>query len=149
MYLEAVAMLPQIYMFQKQASDQGGIVEVRKYWSEKIRKVNLNQIMESLITSAASVRADLSSSYHLLWLIDRSPYLINKFISSLFPSFSLILFLFFRSSLLPLSCLILHIYSSSLPLGSDWPYCIRTWIFSCFRAYFLARIIQVETDDRL
>jgi hypothetical protein len=29
MYLEAVAMLPQIFMFQKQASDQGGIVEVR------------------------------------------------------------------------------------------------------------------------
>ena len=29
MYLEAVAMLPQIYMFQKQASDQGGIVEVK------------------------------------------------------------------------------------------------------------------------
>lgn len=29
MYLEAVAMLPQIYMFQRQASDQGGIVEVR------------------------------------------------------------------------------------------------------------------------
>lgn len=28
MYLEAVAMLPQIYMFQKLASDQGGIVEV-------------------------------------------------------------------------------------------------------------------------
>mmetsp|Transcript_22544 Transcript_22544/g.21773 ORF Transcript_22544/g.21773 Transcript_22544/m.21773 type:complete len:297 (+) Transcript_22544:101-991(+) len=27
MYLEAVAMLPQIFMFQKQASDQGGIVE--------------------------------------------------------------------------------------------------------------------------
>jgi ER lumen protein retaining receptor len=30
MYLEAVAMLPQIYMFQRQASDQGGIVEVRE-----------------------------------------------------------------------------------------------------------------------
>jgi hypothetical protein len=29
MYLEAVAMLPQIYMFQKQASDEGGTVEVR------------------------------------------------------------------------------------------------------------------------
>jgi hypothetical protein len=28
MYLEAAAMLPQIFMFQKQASDQGGIVEV-------------------------------------------------------------------------------------------------------------------------
>lgn len=28
MYLEAVAMLPQIYMFQKQASDEGGTVEV-------------------------------------------------------------------------------------------------------------------------
>jgi len=27
MYLEAVAMLPQIYMFQKQASDMGGVVE--------------------------------------------------------------------------------------------------------------------------
>ena len=27
MYLEAVAMLPQIFMFQKQAGDQGGIVE--------------------------------------------------------------------------------------------------------------------------
>ncbi len=30
MYLEAVAMLPQIYMFQKQAADEGGSVEVRK-----------------------------------------------------------------------------------------------------------------------
>lgn len=29
MYLEAVAMLPQIYMFQRQASDEGGTVEVR------------------------------------------------------------------------------------------------------------------------
>jgi ER lumen protein retaining receptor len=29
MYLEAVAMLPQIYMFQRQAADEGGIVEVR------------------------------------------------------------------------------------------------------------------------
>lgn len=28
MYLEAVAMIPQIYMFQKQAADQGGFVEV-------------------------------------------------------------------------------------------------------------------------
>jgi len=28
MYLEAVAMLPQIYMFQRQASDEGGTVEV-------------------------------------------------------------------------------------------------------------------------
>lgn len=28
MYLEAVAMLPQIYMFQRQAADEGGIVEV-------------------------------------------------------------------------------------------------------------------------
>mmetsp|Transcript_24838 Transcript_24838/g.41389 ORF Transcript_24838/g.41389 Transcript_24838/m.41389 type:complete len:292 (-) Transcript_24838:152-1027(-) len=28
MYLEAVAMLPQIFMFQKQASDEGGTVEV-------------------------------------------------------------------------------------------------------------------------
>lgn len=28
MYLEAVAMIPQIYMFQKQAGDQGGFVEV-------------------------------------------------------------------------------------------------------------------------
>ena len=28
MYLEAVAMLPQIFMFQRQASDQGGVVEV-------------------------------------------------------------------------------------------------------------------------
>lgn len=27
MYLEAVAMLPQIYMFQNQAADQGGVVE--------------------------------------------------------------------------------------------------------------------------
>ena len=27
MYLEAIAMIPQIYMFQKQASDQGGFVE--------------------------------------------------------------------------------------------------------------------------
>ena len=42
MYLEAVAMLPQIYMFQKQASDQGGIVEVRKYYVGKIGKVSLN-----------------------------------------------------------------------------------------------------------
>ena len=30
MYLEAVAMLPQIYMFQRQAADEGGIVEVSK-----------------------------------------------------------------------------------------------------------------------
>jgi hypothetical protein len=29
MYLEAVAMIPQIYMFQRQASDEGGTVEVR------------------------------------------------------------------------------------------------------------------------
>ncbi len=29
MYLEAVAMVPQIYMFQKQAADEGGSVEVR------------------------------------------------------------------------------------------------------------------------
>lgn len=28
MYLEASAMLPQIYMFQKQAATEGGIVEV-------------------------------------------------------------------------------------------------------------------------
>ena len=28
MYLEAAAMLPQIFMFQKQAGDQGGVVEV-------------------------------------------------------------------------------------------------------------------------
>jgi ER lumen protein retaining receptor len=27
MYLEAVAMFPQIYMFQRQSGDQGGIVE--------------------------------------------------------------------------------------------------------------------------
>jgi ER lumen protein retaining receptor len=28
MYLEASAMLPQIYMFQKQAATEGGVVEV-------------------------------------------------------------------------------------------------------------------------
>ena len=28
MYLEACAMLPQIYMFQRQTSQQGGVVEV-------------------------------------------------------------------------------------------------------------------------
>ena len=28
MYLESVAMVPQLYMFQKQASDEGGVVEV-------------------------------------------------------------------------------------------------------------------------
>lgn len=28
MYLEAVAILPQIYMFQRQAADEGGTVEV-------------------------------------------------------------------------------------------------------------------------
>ena len=28
MYLEAIAMIPQIYMFQKQAADEGGTVEV-------------------------------------------------------------------------------------------------------------------------
>ena len=28
MYLEAFAMLPQIYMFQKQAADEGGTIEV-------------------------------------------------------------------------------------------------------------------------
>jgi hypothetical protein len=28
MYLESVALLPQLYMFQKQATDEGGIVEV-------------------------------------------------------------------------------------------------------------------------
>jgi hypothetical protein len=28
MYLEAVAMLPQIFMFQKQAADEGGTVDV-------------------------------------------------------------------------------------------------------------------------
>lgn len=28
MYLEACAILPQIYMFQRQSSDEGGIVEV-------------------------------------------------------------------------------------------------------------------------
>ena len=32
MYLEAVAMLPQIYMFQRQASDEGGTVEVSAYF---------------------------------------------------------------------------------------------------------------------
>lgn len=31
MYLEAFAMLPQIYMFQKQAADEGGTVEVLLY----------------------------------------------------------------------------------------------------------------------
>ena len=36
MYLEAVAMLPQIYMFQKQASDQGGIVEVSTYYASHL-----------------------------------------------------------------------------------------------------------------
>jgi hypothetical protein len=30
MYLESVAMVPQLYMFQKQASDEGGVVEVRR-----------------------------------------------------------------------------------------------------------------------
>jgi hypothetical protein len=30
MYLEAVAMVPQIYMFQKQAADEGGTVEVSR-----------------------------------------------------------------------------------------------------------------------
>jgi hypothetical protein len=29
MYLESVAILPQLYMFQKQAADEGGVVEVR------------------------------------------------------------------------------------------------------------------------
>ena len=29
MYLEACAMVPQIYMFQRQAADEGGTVEVR------------------------------------------------------------------------------------------------------------------------
>jgi hypothetical protein len=28
MYLEAVAMIPQIYMFQRQAADEGGVVDV-------------------------------------------------------------------------------------------------------------------------
>jgi hypothetical protein len=28
MYLESVALFPQLYMFQKQATDEGGIVEV-------------------------------------------------------------------------------------------------------------------------
>lgn len=28
MYVEAVAMLPQLYMFQRQASDEGGTIEV-------------------------------------------------------------------------------------------------------------------------
>lgn len=42
MYLEAVAMLPQIYMFQKQASDQGGIVEVRMFYVAKIAHICLN-----------------------------------------------------------------------------------------------------------
>lgn len=28
MYLEAVSMIPQIYMFQRQAADEGGTVEV-------------------------------------------------------------------------------------------------------------------------
>lgn len=28
MYLESVAMVPQLYMFQKQASEEGGVVEV-------------------------------------------------------------------------------------------------------------------------
>ena len=30
MYLESVAMVPQLYMFQKQASEQGGIVEASR-----------------------------------------------------------------------------------------------------------------------
>jgi hypothetical protein len=30
MYLESVAMVPQLYMFQKQAGDEGGVVEVRE-----------------------------------------------------------------------------------------------------------------------
>lgn len=28
MYIESVALFPQLYMFQKQATDEGGIVEV-------------------------------------------------------------------------------------------------------------------------
>jgi hypothetical protein len=28
MYLEAVAMIPQLYMFQRQAADEGGVVDV-------------------------------------------------------------------------------------------------------------------------
>jgi hypothetical protein len=28
MYVEAVAMLPQLYMFQRQATDEGGTIEV-------------------------------------------------------------------------------------------------------------------------
>lgn len=31
MYLESVALFPQLYMFQKQATDEGGIVEVYNY----------------------------------------------------------------------------------------------------------------------
>jgi hypothetical protein len=31
MYLECVAMLPQLYMFQRQASSEGNIVEVFIY----------------------------------------------------------------------------------------------------------------------
>lgn len=32
MYLESVALFPQLYMFQKQASDEGGIVEVKLFF---------------------------------------------------------------------------------------------------------------------
>lgn len=31
MYLESTAILPQLYMFQKQASDEGGVVEVGQH----------------------------------------------------------------------------------------------------------------------
>lgn len=38
MYLEAVAMLPQIYMFQKQAGDNAGTVEVNSGMCVQLKK---------------------------------------------------------------------------------------------------------------
>jgi hypothetical protein len=38
MYLEAVAMVPQIYMFQKQAADEGGTVEVNSPFFNYVSK---------------------------------------------------------------------------------------------------------------
>ena len=65
MYLEAVAMLPQIYMFQRQASDQGGIVEVRGMYMEGDRDRYQDQIMRIMI--ACSLQSHCSARGYYLY----------------------------------------------------------------------------------
>lgn len=52
MYLEAVAMLPQIFMFQKQAADEGGTVEV----CTKLSKVIVGEMHFSCCQSSYELK---------------------------------------------------------------------------------------------